>query len=87
MYQRMANIRQGTYGCTTNAPWLKLCTDPDPDEAASRELLTTLSDTLVSNLDTSSLHPRRGARYQGRINNITSHTARTGGTQISANNA
>ena len=32
-------------------------------EAASRELLTTLSDTLVSNLDTSSLHPRQGARY------------------------
>jgi hypothetical protein len=27
--------------------------------------LTTLSDTLVSNLDTSSLHPKRGVRYQG----------------------
>jgi hypothetical protein len=33
-------------------------------------LLTTFSDTLVSNLNTSSLHPRRGARYQGGVNNI-----------------
>jgi hypothetical protein len=48
-----------------------MCTDSDPGEAAFRELLTTLSDTLVSNLDTSSLHPRRGARYQGGVNNIT----------------
>jgi hypothetical protein len=48
-------------------------------------LLTTFSDTLVSNLNTSSLHPRQGARYQGGVNNITSRTARTGGTQISAN--
>jgi hypothetical protein len=27
--------------------------------------LTTLSHTPVSNLDTSSLHPRRGASHQG----------------------
>jgi hypothetical protein len=38
-------------------------------------LLTILSDTLVSNLDTSSLHPRRGAGYQGGVNNIT-HSSR-----------
>jgi hypothetical protein len=58
------------FGCTTNAPQLKLCIDPNPGEAASRELLTTFSDTLVSNLNTSSLHPRRGARYQGGVNSI-----------------
>jgi hypothetical protein len=26
---------KGPYGCSTNTPWLKLCTDPDPGEAAS----------------------------------------------------
>jgi hypothetical protein len=34
---------------------------------------------LVSNLNTLSLHPRRGAREES----TTSHTARTGVTQIS----
>jgi hypothetical protein len=58
------------YGCTTNAPQLKLCTDPVPDEIASRELLTTFSDTLVSSLNTTSLHPRWGARYQRGVNKI-----------------
>jgi hypothetical protein len=37
---------------------------------------------LVSNLDTSSLHPRRG-QPPGRVNNVTSHTAGTSDTQIS----
>jgi hypothetical protein len=36
------------HGCTTNAPQLKLCTDSDPGEVASRELLTTFLDPLVS---------------------------------------
>jgi hypothetical protein len=44
-------------------PSYKLCTDPDPGEFASRGSLTTFSETLVSNLNTSSLHPKRGARY------------------------
>jgi hypothetical protein len=38
--------------------------------AAFWGLLPTLSGTLVSNLDTSSLHPR-GAKYQGGVDNIT----------------
>jgi hypothetical protein len=45
---------------------LKLCTDPGLDEAASRRPLTILAYMLVPNLDTSSLHPRRGAMYQGK---------------------
>jgi hypothetical protein len=44
--------------------------DPDPGEVASRELLTTFSDPLVSSLNTTSLHPKRGARYQEGVNNI-----------------
>jgi hypothetical protein len=54
-----------SYGCITNAPLLKLCTDLGLGEAASRESLTTLSHKLVSNLDTYSLHSRRGASHQG----------------------
>jgi hypothetical protein len=46
---------------------------------ASQGLLTTFSETLVSNLNTSSLHPRRRAREES----TTSHTTRTGVTQIS----
>jgi hypothetical protein len=49
---------------------LKLCIDPDLGEAAFRELLTTFTDKLVSNLNKSSMHPRRGARYQGGVNNV-----------------
>jgi hypothetical protein len=66
----------GFYGCTANAPWLKPCADPGLDEAASRELLMTLSDALVSNLDTSSLHPRRGggAGTRGSQQRSTSHS-------------
>jgi hypothetical protein len=45
---------------------IKLCIDPGLGEAASRRPLTTLSYMLVPNLDTSSLHPKRGARYQGK---------------------
>ena len=52
---------------------LKLCTDPGLGEAASRRPLTILSYTLVPNLDTSSLHPRRGARYQGKSTTGTSN--------------
>jgi hypothetical protein len=44
---------------------LKLCTDPGLGEAASRRLLTTFSDALEPNLDTSSLHPRRGPGTKG----------------------
>jgi hypothetical protein len=36
------------HGCTTNAPQLKQCTNPNPSEVASRELLTTFLDPLVS---------------------------------------
>jgi hypothetical protein len=46
---------QGPYGCATNASWRSL---------------PTLSSTLVSNLDISSLHPR-GAKYQGGVGNTT----------------
>jgi hypothetical protein len=48
-----------------------LCTDPDPSEFGSQGLLTIFSDALVSNLNTLSLHPRQGARYQGGVNNVT----------------
>jgi hypothetical protein len=50
----------GVYGCITNALYLKLCTDPGLGEDASRRPLMTLLYALVSSLDTSSLHPRRG---------------------------
>jgi hypothetical protein len=56
---------------------LKLCTDPGLGEAASQRPLTILSYTLVPNLDTSTLHPKRGARYQGKS------TAGTDDAQIS----
>jgi hypothetical protein len=58
----------------------KLCADPDLGEAASRELLTTLLDTLVSNLDASSPHPRRGPGTRG---SQQCNIAETGDTQIS----
>jgi hypothetical protein len=41
--------------------------------------LTTFSETLVSNLNTSSQHPRQRAREES----TTSHTSRTGVIQIS----
>jgi hypothetical protein len=58
-----------------------LCTDPDPGEFASQGLLTTFSETLVSNLNTSSLHPRQGPDTWEE--STTSHTAGTSVTQIS----
>jgi hypothetical protein len=64
----------GVYGCITNALLLKLYIDPGLGEAASRRPLTTLLYTLVSSLDTSSLHPRRGARYQGKLTTGSSNT-------------
>jgi hypothetical protein len=41
-----------------------------PVGATSWGSLPTLSSTLVSNLDTSSMHPRR-AKYQGGVGNTT----------------
>ena len=38
---------------------------------------------LVSNLDISSLHPKRGGQVLGGLNTATSRTAGTGDTQIS----
>jgi hypothetical protein len=50
----------GSYGCTTNAPWPKLCASLGPSRVY---LLGAIANSflgmLVSNLDTSSLHPRR----------------------------
>ena len=48
---------------------------------ASQGLLTTFSETLVSNLKTLSLHPRRGPGTKEE--STTSHTTGTGVAQIS----
>jgi hypothetical protein len=58
-----------------------LCIDPDPGESVSQGLLTTFSGTLASNLNTSSMHPRRGAGTKEE--STTSHTTGTGVAQIS----
>jgi hypothetical protein len=79
MCQRMASVRWWVLRVYhLRSLKLKLCTDLGLGEAASRRPLTTLSDALESNLDTSSLHPRRGARYQGE-----STAAGTSDAQIS----
>jgi hypothetical protein len=64
----------GVCVCITNALQLKLYTDPGLCEAASRRPLTTLLYALVSSLDTSSLHRRRGARYQGKLTTGSGNT-------------
>jgi hypothetical protein len=56
----------GPTGASLTLFKLKLWTDSGLGEAASRRPLTILSYTLVPNLDTSSPHPKRGARYQGK---------------------
>jgi hypothetical protein len=67
----MANVRRGDpMGVLLTLPSRSYVQAQVTIEAASWGLLPTLSGTLVSNLYTSSLHPR-GAKYQGGVDNIT----------------